>query len=137
MVQTRLLGRDSLTRKRRTSRRSHWRGLRARSALVILEFLAGVAPAVGEIWPRVYSLIWGARGYKNVSGGCVREPEAVWSKQEGAGWPYLTVIIDGGHRFPRDPKLCCGQPGALGFGKKRGETERGSWAFYRRRGESI
>jgi hypothetical protein len=102
---------SGVSRKRRTSRRSRWRGLRARSALVILEFLAGVAPAVGEIWPRTYSLMWSAHDYKNMSGGSVRKPEAVWSKQEGSGWPYLTVIVDGGLRLPRDPELCCGQPG--------------------------
>jgi hypothetical protein len=106
-------------------RRARWRSRGGEDALVLPQSLAGVAPAIGKIWSRAYSLIWSACGYKNMSGGCIREPKAVWSKREGAGWPYLTVNVDGSRRLPRDPELCCRQPRGSRVqkreGKRRGE----------------
>jgi hypothetical protein len=73
-------------------------------------------------------LIWSACGYKNVSGGCIRKPEAVWSKREGAGWPYLTVILTAVTGFRGIPSSVAGSLGALGFGKEGGNEE-GSEGF--------
>jgi hypothetical protein len=112
-----LLGSENLTRRCRTSRRSRWRSRRGREALVLRRFHARVAPAFGTIWTRMGPSFCSARGHKIMSGGCSRDPQIRWSRREGTGWPHLTVIADGGCRFPRDPVLCCGQPG----GRERGE----------------
>jgi hypothetical protein len=53
-----VLGHECLTKRFRMERRARWRSRGGEEALVLRQSLAGVAPAVGEIWPRAYLSIW-------------------------------------------------------------------------------